>query len=89
MCQQNLTGPYPCGHTTMQWDYCAPARARSLLQNSPLASPSKKTVTPCAKAMAVEWPADLNTACSRTCLTKPFQCCKSHIPRTLLTRRTK
>ncbi|KAK7946365.1 uncharacterized protein PG986_010686 [Apiospora aurea] len=76
MCQQTLTGPYPCGHVTMRWGYCAPARARSLLQNSPLAASSKRTTTPCGKSMVVEWPADLNTACSRTCLTKPFQCCQ-------------
>ncbi|KAK8070697.1 hypothetical protein PG997_010900 [Apiospora hydei] len=76
MCQQNLTGPYPLRPCHHGMGLLRPPRARSLLQNSPLAASSKRTTTPCAKSMVVEWPADLNTACSRTCLTKPFQCCK-------------
>ncbi|KAK8067716.1 hypothetical protein PG996_006828 [Apiospora saccharicola] len=76
MCQQSIYGPYPCGHIKTTWDYCAPARARSLLRNNPCQAPSKIDVAPCAKPLVIEFPADLETACPRTCLTKPFRCCK-------------
>ncbi|KAK7917693.1 hypothetical protein PG985_011301 [Apiospora marii] len=76
MCQQHLYGPYPCGHIETKWEYCALARARSLLRNNPLQPPSKRDPAPCARPLVIEFPADLNTACPRTCLTKPFRCCK-------------
>lgn len=76
MCQNNLTGPYPCGHVTSTWDNCLEARARSLLSTNPLQAPSKKTPSPCRAPLVVEWPAKLDTACARTCLTRPFQCCR-------------
>lgn len=76
MCQQKLYGPYSCGHVKATWEYCASARARSLLRKNPLQPLSKMDVTPSAKPLRVEWTADLTTACPMTCLAKPFRCCK-------------
>ncbi|KAK7973716.1 ankyrin [Apiospora arundinis] len=76
MCQKNLTGPYPCGHVTETWEYCDAKRRRAVLHNNPLKPLEKQTVIPCAKPFVVEWPPKLNTPCARTCLTKPFMCCR-------------
>lgn len=67
MCQQTISGPYPCGHDTVQWKYCGKAKTASVIKLT-------KTLVPCKTIETERVPADLTSPCSSTCLTRPFQC---------------